>query len=82
MNALNFESTGMFSSWFAFLLILLAVCISIGAFTLWLLLRKKGTKRKRKHRQHEHYRRQKNPSRAETGGLPAPRHPDQLPPGP
>jgi uncharacterized membrane protein YciS (DUF1049 family) len=63
-----FTSTaGTASDWLIFLAILLVAGFILATFILWLtIFRKKGKKR----RKNRNRRRQKNPSLAETGGLP------------
>ncbi len=59
------ESSG--SDWLVFLAILLLVGFAIACLVIWLtLFRNKGKKR----RKNRNRRRQKNPTLAETGGLP------------
>jgi hypothetical protein len=59
------ENSG--SDWLLFLAVLLLVGFAIACFVIWLaLFRNKGKKR----RKNRNRRRQKNPTLAETGGLP------------
>ncbi|HEY4416516.1 MAG TPA: hypothetical protein VGO57_12565 [Verrucomicrobiae bacterium] len=69
MDELDFPSSaGGTASWLIFLGIMVLVCFALGIFVVWFtLFRNKGGKRKRKNHKR---RRQKNPSLAETGGLP------------
>ena len=64
-----FTSTaGTATDWLLFLVILLLVGFVVGCFIVWLtVFRKQGGKKRRKNRNR---RRQKNPTLAETGGLP------------
>jgi NADH:ubiquinone oxidoreductase subunit 5 (subunit L)/multisubunit Na+/H+ antiporter MnhA subunit len=62
--------------WLVFIAILLAVCFAIGIFIIWFTVFRKKGKKRRKHRHHRH---RKNPTLAETGGLPPKRHPQQPP---
>ena len=68
------------SDWLVFLGMMLAICLPVGAFVIWLLVfRHRGKKQHRKNRKRHH--RQLNPTLAQTGGLPPLRGPGEPPPG-
>ena len=56
------------TNWLVFLAILLVICFFIGVVVVWFALFRKKGKKHRKRRRHRH--RHKNPTLAETGGLP------------
>ena len=66
--------------WLIFVAILLPVCLAIAGFVVWLLVLRGGSSRHRRRKRRHH--RPTNPPLAQTGGLPAKRDPNQLPPGP
>jgi hypothetical protein len=75
-----FTSTaGTASDWLMFLAILLVLGFVLAGFILWLTIFRKKRKKRRKNRSH---RRQKNPSLAETGGLPPKRAQNKTDPQP
>jgi hypothetical protein len=65
---MDFSNSGATASWLVFLGIMVAACLIITIGVVWFtVLRKSSGKKKRKNRSR---RRQKNPTLAETGGLP------------
>jgi uncharacterized iron-regulated membrane protein len=66
--------------WLIFITFLLLVCLCIGGFVIWLKVVKANTSKRKRRKRHHH--RPTNPTLAQTGGLPAKRDPNQLPPGP
>ena len=80
MNPFDLPATGKTSDWLIFGAMLLAIALPVGGFMIWwALFRKKSKKQRRKRRQR--HSRQRNPTRAQTGGLPPKREPDQPPAG-
>lgn len=76
----SLPSSGAKSDWVIFAAMVLAIGLAIGIVTIWAVVyRPKKKKAKRKHRKRHH--RQHNPTRAEAGGLPPMRDPNQPPPG-
>jgi len=67
------------ADWLIFAAMLLAMCLPVAAFVVWLLVRKKSAKHRRKQRKRHH--RQLNPTLAQTGGLPPIRPPGEPPHG-
>jgi hypothetical protein len=71
------------SDWLIFTVMLLAIGIGIGCYVIYLMvIRNSTTGKKAKERKKLRHHRPRNPSRAETGGLPPPRDPDEPPAGP
>ena len=65
---MDFSTSGETTSWLIFLGIMVAACLLLAIFVVWFtVLRKSSGKKRRKNRSR---RRQKNPTLAETGGLP------------
>jgi hypothetical protein len=60
-------SAGTATEWLFFFAVLLVLGLAVGGLIIWLTLFRKSGKRRRKNRNH---RRRKNPTLAETGGLP------------
>ena len=82
MDSTYIPSGGPIAGWLIFIAILLGICLVLTPIVIWVVLfKKKGGRRRRRHRHHDHYRRKTNPTLDQTGGLPPPRDPNQLPPG-
>jgi len=80
MNPFELPATGKSADWLIFGAMLVAIGLPIAGFVIWLtVFRPNAKKRRRKHRQR--HSRQRNPTLAETGGLPAKRDPNQPPAG-
>ena len=80
MNPFEMPSNSASSDWLVFVAILLAIGIGIACFIIWLFLfRKSGGKHRKREKRRHH--RKLNPTLAQTGGLPAPRDPNQPPRG-
>ena len=80
MNPLALPTTGRSADWLIFGAMLLALGLPIAGFAIWFaVFRNKTTKARRKRRQR--HSRQHNPTRAEVGGLPPKRDPNQPPAG-
>jgi hypothetical protein len=70
------------SDWVIFTAMLLAIGIGIACYVVWLMLIRNTTGKKDKEKKKLRHHRPRNPSRAETGGLPPVRDPDEPPAGP
>ena len=71
------------SDWLVFVVMLLAIGIGIACYIIWLMvIRNSGTGKKEKERKRLRHHRPRNPSRADTGGLPPQRDPSDPPAGP
>ena len=82
MNFLHAPASNQTGDWITFIILFITVTLPIPGFALWLMFfRKKGHKHGHKHRKRRKHRRI-NPTRAQTGGLPPKRDPNQPPPGP
>jgi len=83
MNPLAMPSSSRSADWLIFAVMVLAIGIAVGIVFIWaVLFRPKTIKRHRhKHRRKRH-KRQRNPTLAQSGGLPPMRDPNQPPPGP
>lgn len=80
MNPFELPATGKSSDWLIFGAMLLAIALPVGGFVIWwAVFRKKSKKHHRKRRQR--HSRQRNPTLAQTSGLPPKRDPDQPPAG-
>jgi di/tricarboxylate transporter len=80
MNPFELPATGTSADWLMFAAMLLAIGLPLASFVIWLaVFRKKSKKQRRKHRQR--HSRQRNPTLAQTGGLPPKRDPNQPPAG-
>jgi len=78
MNYYDSSSSSQSFDWLVFVVILLAVGVTIAGLIVWLVVfRGKTTKKKQRLRKH----RRLNPTLAETGGLPPIRDPNQPPSG-
>lgn len=76
----SLPSAGQKADWVIFAAMVLAIGIAVSIVAIWAVIyRPKKKKAKRKHRKRHH--RQHNPTRAESGGLPPLRDPNQPPPG-
>jgi hypothetical protein len=80
MNPFEMPTTGKSADWLIFGVMLLAIGLPVGAFVIWWTVFRKNSQRQRRKRRQRH-RRQRNPTLAETGGLPPRRDPNQPPAG-
>lgn len=82
MNVFTLPSSKATSDWLIFVVMLLAIGIGIGCYIIWLMvIRNSTTGKKAKARKRLRHHRPRNPSRAETGGLPPARDPNEPPAG-
>ena len=79
MNIFELPTSGKSADWLMFIVMLAAIGMGVTMVVVCLVLFRTKTKRKRK-RRHRHSR-QRNPSLAQTGGLPPVRDPNQPPAG-
>jgi preprotein translocase subunit YajC len=78
MNPFDLSPNSTSTDWLIFLVMLLAIGMGIAGVVIWLVvLRPQSKKQRRKHRQR--HQRQRNPTLAQTGGLPPKRNPNQPP---
>jgi preprotein translocase subunit YajC len=78
MNPFDLSPNSTSTDWLIFLVMLLAIGMGIAGVVIWLVvLRPQSKKQRRKHRQR--HQRQRNPTLAQTGGLPPKRDPNQPP---
>ena len=68
MNPFATPSSGQSSDWLMFLVMLAAIALAVCLVAAWIVVRSKDQKKSRK--RHRRHRRRKNPTLAETGGLP------------
>ena len=81
MNPLALPTTGKSAeSWLQFIAMLLAIGLPIAGMAIWFAVFRNKTKKARRKRRQRHSR-QHNPTRAEVGGLPPKRDPNQPPAG-
>ena len=64
-----------------FVAMLLCIGIAIGCYVIWLMVIRNSAAKKEKKKKLRHHR-PRNPTRAEAGGLPPVRDPDEPPAGP
>ncbi len=65
-----------------FAVMLLAIGIGIGCYVIWLMVIRNSSAKNEKQKKKLRHHRPRNPSRAEAGGLPPVRDPDEPPAGP
>ena len=75
------DSSSKSSDWVIFVAMLLAIGVGIGCYVIWLMVIRNASGKKEKKKRLRHHR-PRNPSRAEAGGLPPVRDPDEPPAGP